>query len=433
MIEYVKKLFRKYIGDSAYKKNVLTMIIGRVLGQVIPILLTPLLTRIYSPEEFGVFAVYITIVTILAMISNGRYCLAVILPKKEQDAKHLVMISFLVSLISILLFIILISLMGPMFFRLINSEVLQKYIWIIILNILFIALHETLFYYALRLKKYRILASDIIFYTSVVVIVRLWLGYSGYTGIGLFTSYMVGYTLSFVYLFLRLSILKGFRMSDITFNYYKSLFLKYSRFPKYSLLADTLNMTSLMSPNLFLNKLFGSATAGYFSMSNKVLGSPIWLVTTSVGDVFKQEVSEQLRKRGNCFEVFIKTARTLFLLGFIPFLLLFIVAPYLFPIILGANWEPVGYYVRIFSLMYFAKFVVNPVSQIVYILDKQNYGVLFQSLKIISIIIAFSFGYWFNNINLGLILWSGLTTVSYIIIFLMSQKLTKDAKTILEK
>ncbi len=429
MIKYFRKIIDTYAGKSEYKRNVLTMILGRVIGQVIPILITPLLTRIYSPEEFGIFAVYSTIVIIVSMASNGRYCLVVILPKEDEEAKDLVVISSVISFISTVFFIFLISAFGSKFFELINSGVLEKYIWVIVMNVLSIALHEALFYYALRLKKYKTLAKDVIFYTSIVVIVRLALGYAGYTEFGLLASYMVGYVFSFLYLFFKLSIPKKFISKLVQLDNLKPLMMKYSKFPRYSLVADTMNLTALMSPNLFLNKIFGSVTAGYFSMADKVLGSPIWLITLSVGDVFKQEASEQLRKKGSCYKVFIKTARSLFLFGFLPFLALFIVSPYIFPFILGENWEPVGKYVRIFSLMYFAKFVVNPVSHVVYMVNKQNYNVFFQSLKILSIVIAFSLGYLFSNVDLGLMLWSGLTAVSYVIIYVISRRLAVSVRS----
>ena len=55
MIDFIKRIVKGYIKDSQYKKNVLVMIVGRTIAQVIPILLTPLLTRIYSPSDFGIF------------------------------------------------------------------------------------------------------------------------------------------------------------------------------------------------------------------------------------------------------------------------------------------------------------------------------------------------------------------------------------------
>jgi O-antigen/teichoic acid export membrane protein len=430
MIEFIKKILKKYIGESAYKKNVMTMISGRIVSQVIPILLTPILTRIYSPQEFGIFGVYSTIITILAMLASGRYCLAIVLPKEEEEAKDLAVISSILTIVSTLIFLILAVFFGESLFTLLNSEVLQKYIWVVILGIWVIAMHEILFYYGLRLKKYKILAIDVTIYASLVLIIRLVLGYMGYTEMGLFLSYSLGYLFSFFFLFISLSIYKEFKGIEINIKKYKLLLLKYLKFPKFSLIAETLNIGALMFPNLFLNKIFGSATAGYFAMSDKVLGTPIWFITMSVGDVFKQEAAEQFREQGSCENIFNKTTKALFLLGIIPFSLLFIIGPYIFPIIFGPNWEPIGFYIRIFSIMYFARFVVYPVTNVVYILNKQNYNVVFQLLKIIALVIAFVLGYVYKDVTVALIVWSGLTVFVYLFIFIFLKKLTKNIRNL---
>ena len=135
----------KYIGESAYKKNVMIMVGGRVIAQSIPILLTPLFTRLYSPSEFGIFGVYTAIVSFVAMISNGRYCLSIILPKEDEKAKDLVVLSsFFTILVSVFVFIVFLF-FGKDFFMLLNVEELNKYLPVLILNILFIGLYEALF------------------------------------------------------------------------------------------------------------------------------------------------------------------------------------------------------------------------------------------------------------------------------------------------
>ena len=89
MRKWFKEFIGRYIGRSQYKKNVLIMVVGRVAAQAIPILITPILTRLYSPNDFGVFGVFLTIISIVAMASNGRYCLSIILPKDEDKVKKL--------------------------------------------------------------------------------------------------------------------------------------------------------------------------------------------------------------------------------------------------------------------------------------------------------------------------------------------------------
>ena len=232
----------------------------------------------------------------------------------------------------------------------------------------------------------------------------------------------------YILLLLRLKIpllmlIKEFKIKD-----YVRLIKRYSRFPKFSLPADILSMFANYSPNILLNKIFGSVSTGYYSMSDKILGSPVWFITSSVGDVFKQEASEQLRTRNSCFDVFIKTSKTMFLLGIIPFLLIAIVSPLVIPFVLGPNWAPVGDLIRIFSLMYFLRFIVNPVSHVIYIVNKQNYNIFFQGINLFTTVISFALGFYFKDLYLCLITFSVLSSISYVIMFLYSYKFARESK-----
>ncbi|KKP66002.1 MAG: O-antigen translocase [Candidatus Moranbacteria bacterium GW2011_GWD2_37_9] len=427
ILNFIKSNLSKYIGQSRYKKNILILVGGRVLAQGIPILLTPIFTRIYSPEEYGVFAVYSTIISIIAMISNGRYCLAIMLPKEEKEARGMVLISMILPFVVSIFSLIILLIFNSEIFALLNVAILSKYIWLIVGNILFIALYEALFYYELRQKHYKILSRNAIIQAFVLVSTRLLLGFTGFTEVGLGISYFLSYVFPFILLSINIFNRGDFNFQEINRNSLKKLLGQFSNFPKYTLWADSLQMVAQLSPNIFLNKIFGSITTGYYSMSDKILGSPIWLITASIGDVFKQEASEQYRKDGNCHNVFMKTSKALFFIGIIPFILIYIFLPSIITFILGSNWAPVGEYIRILSLMYFARFVVGPVSYVVNIVGKNKIDILFQSLKFIAIIISFVMGFYYKNLTIGLILWSLLTTLAYVVIYLVSNNLAKTS------
>ena len=420
----LKGIYDRYIGDSNYKRNVLTMVGGRVIAQVVPILLSPLLTRIYSPAEFGVFGVYSTIVSLVALISNGRYCLSIILPKKDEDAQTMVLVSSFLTIIVSVLFLVILFVSGDRFFNLLDIKSLSNYLFILFLSILLIGLYEALFYYELREKKYKVLAVNIIVQAGVVIAARIALGLMGHTDIGLILSFVLGYTISYVLLIYTADFSINF---DLFKSNVKHLVKRYSNFPRFSLFSDTLYTLSMNLPNVLLNKAFGSAAVGYFSLSDKILGSPIWLITSSVGDVFKQEASEQYRNEGNCKIVFEKTTKTLFYIGIIPFIMIFALVPPLIPFIFGEIWTPVGEYIRIFSLMYFSSFVVNPTSHMVYIVDKQQYAILFQVVRLISVITAFILGFYYKDLILGLVVWSVLITLTNVLIFTISYKFARDS------
>jgi O-antigen/teichoic acid export membrane protein len=420
-------ILTRYIKDSEYKKNVLVMVAGRIIAQSIPIVITPLLTRMYTPGEFGIFAVYGSVVSLVAMISNGRYCLSIILPKEKGEAKYLVLLSSIFTVFVTILFTIVVLLFRDRFFEILNIEIIDNFILLLSLNILFVGLYEALYFYALREKKFRLLSSNIIIQAFVLVIVRLLTGYLGYTNLGLILSYVLGFFVAYILLLIKLDLkinIGAFRENC------RGLISKYSNFPKFSLFSDTLGNLTNSFPNILLNKVFGSGEVGYLSLSDKVLGTPIWFITSSVGDVFKQQASELYRNGKNCESLFIKTSKTLFYVGIIPFLLIFFLVPPLIPFVFGDLWASSGQYVRIFSLMYFSSFVVVPTAHMPYIVDKQQYAALFQGSKIISIVIAFALGYYYESLVLSLVLWSFLITMTNILIFLISYKFAKISKPI---
>jgi len=402
------------------------MVGGRTLSQAIPILLTPLLTRIYSPGEFGIFAAYSTIVSIVSLISSGRYCLAILLPSEEEKSKYLVFTSSLLTIIVSTVFSLFLFLYGDIFFNILNIEILKKYIIILPLNILFVGLYESLFYYVLRTKNYKFFSLNVIIQALVLIATRLSFGFLGFTEIGLIISYLISYAISYAILFIKLNVLKFFIISIKNIKYIKSLLFEYIKFPKYSLFSDTLAMFTNSAPNMLINNIFGNTSAGYYSLTETILDAPIWFITSSVGDVFRQEASEQYRKNGTCLNVFNKTAKSLFLLGSIPFILIFLIVPFLVPYIFGEEWEPTGNFIRIFSIMYYAKFVVTPISYVNYIIDKQRYYVFFQVIKFLSIAIGFTIGYVTNDLYLGSISWSILLTTSYFVIFFISRNLVRN-------
>jgi len=361
------------------------------------------------------------------MLSSIRYCLSIILAKDGVEAKKLVLISSSLSILFVIFLSIFLFWMGEQIFGILGVEILQKYLWMLILNILIVALFESMFYYVLQSKKYKTFAIISIIQSVSLVILRLVWGYKIDTESGLMISYLISYIIAYILMLLTLGIFENKADFKITFKGTKNLLLKYKKFPLFNLPADTLATLTNQSPNLFLNRFFGEVNAGYFSLSEKMLGAPLWFITSSVGDVFRQEAAEQYKNQGSCYKVFQKTAKGLFLLGIVPFILMFFLLPPLVPFIFGAEWEPVGNFVRIFTLMYFAKFVVTPVSYVSYIINKQKYYMYFQAMKFSSIVIGLGVGFYLGSFYLGLILWSLLLTLTYVLIYFISERLVKKS------
>ena len=81
------------IKSSQYIKNLFTLTSGVGLSQLIPLFLLPILTRYFSPQDFGFFAFVMALIQLMAIISTLRLEMAVVLPKKNNDAALLCLIS----------------------------------------------------------------------------------------------------------------------------------------------------------------------------------------------------------------------------------------------------------------------------------------------------------------------------------------------------
>jgi len=351
--ELINKLKKKYLPSGSFRDNFFTMAVGRTLSQVIPLLMTPLLTRIYTPTDFGIFAIFLSLVTVLALISNGRYNLAITLPKENSKAIQLFIIC-VIGVISVSLFTFLIGISFEE--DLLNAfgiEGKSAFIYLVPLGVLIVALIESVYYWLLRLRSYQFLSKHF-FYWGLF---------------GLVFAHILGSLLSLILLIIQM--IKTYDLKAIRAEMKKSKLIEiakeYKKFPFLSLPADGINSIANQLPNILLNNLFGSSVVGYYSLTQRVLGLPINFVSTAMTDVFRERASTDYRDKGNCKGIFLETFKHLSILSIVPFVLLFLFAPYLVPIILGDQWVQAGEYIRILSLMFMFRFIASPLSSTLYI------------------------------------------------------------------
>ncbi len=85
------------IKENEFLKNVLTLVSATGVAQAIALLIYPVLSRIYTPAEHGLFALYMSIISITAIMSTGKYELATMLPEKDEEGASLTILSTLIS------------------------------------------------------------------------------------------------------------------------------------------------------------------------------------------------------------------------------------------------------------------------------------------------------------------------------------------------
>jgi len=158
---------------SEFTRNVLTLMTGTVVAQAIPIAISPILTRIYSPEEFGLFALFFAILSILSVLANGRYENAVMLPKKDSDAINIFALGFIINTFLSLFLLVIVVLFNDDFTRLLGNDDIAIWLYFIPIALFFTGLFNILNSFNNRQKNYKDIADAMVMKSMVLAVVQI--------------------------------------------------------------------------------------------------------------------------------------------------------------------------------------------------------------------------------------------------------------------
>ena len=357
---------------SEFSRNVLTLMTGTVVAQAIPIAISPILTRIYSPAEFGLFGLFFAILSILSVLANGRYESAVMLPKKEEDALHLFALGIIINTFFSLIILIVVTLFNDSLTRLLGNDEISLWLYFIPIALFFTGLFNILNSMNNRQKNYKDIANATMTKSMVMAFIQLVIGLVKSGVSGLILGQIVAQFFANVKLFKN--IIKD---KKVFFSIKKikilALAIKYKKFPLFSLPSALANVLSGHLSNILISSFYSIATLGFYSLVQRVLGIPSALIGKSIGQVYYEEGTRERKKNGVATNTFNATFKKLMIIGLPSFFILFFIVEELFAFVFGEEWRVAGHYAQIVVPMFFISFVVSSLSS--------TYD-MFESLKI---------------------------------------------------
>ena len=368
---------------SEFTRNVLTLMTGTTIAQAIPIAISPILTRIYTPEDFGVFALFIAITSIFGSIANGRYELAIMLHKKDEDAINIFALGFIItSFISILL-LILVLLLQDNIVTLLKNEDIRVWLYFVPIAVFFTGLFNILNYFNNRKKNYKDLAKATVLKSIILAIVQLSIGFFKQGAEGLISGQLLSLLVANTKL-LKNIIKDKMLISKISKLKIIALAKRYKDFPKFSMWAILANTLSTQLINILVSSFYSIATLGFYSLVQRVLSMPSSLIGSSVGKVFFQQATKEKQKTGKVIKSFKNTVKKLILIGLPFFIVLFFIIEDLFAIVFSEEWRIAGVYAKILIPLFFIKFVSSSVSSILIVFEKQKAELSINILLLVS-------------------------------------------------
>ena len=370
---------------SEFSRNVLTLMTGTTIAQAIPIAISPILTRLYSPEDFGLLALFVALTTTLSSIANGKYEIAIMLPEKDEDAINIAALGLLIALSFSIVLLLPVIFFNTEISESLGSDSIGFWLYFSPFVVLIMGLYNVLNYLNNRKKLYTDLAKANVYRSTAGAAVQLIVGFLKEGVSGLITGQIVSAVVANAKLAKNTTL--NYKLKNINYKKIKILGKQYIDFPKYTMWATLANSLSQNLVSVFIPIVYSMSTLGLYSLVQRVLGVPASLIGGAIGQVFHQEVSREKELSGAGVKAFNSTIKKLLLIAIPSFLLMYLLIEDVFIIVFGENWQLAGEYARILIPLFFIRFVIGTVSVMNSVFLKNKNGLIFQmSLMTMSLI-----------------------------------------------
>lgn len=380
-------MIRKYtkrLAKIEFVKNSVTLITGTVVAQVFPILLQPFLRRLFEPSDFGVLALYLTLLSIFYSFATLKYDSTVMLPQKDEYAANLVAGSVFISLLISILLFLLFFFFNEQIIRLLSLPEIMRF-WLLVLpvSIFLFSSSQVFNYWLIRKKAFKSSSLNKVYRRGAEGVSQVGLGVT-FSNSGLVIGNILGDLMNFVSSYYQ-AVKRGFDRKFIQKVKIIALLKRYSSFPKYNALPALLDTISLSIPVILLNKFYGGEVTGYFDLSRMFMALPLALISVSISQVLFQDISVRIREKVTIEDVLKRIIKILGVAAVLIVVIGMLFSVPLFTLVFGEKWEVSGVMTTILIPAYGLRFIVTPLTIAFNALEKIFWSSLWQFIYFIMI------------------------------------------------
>jgi O-antigen/teichoic acid export membrane protein len=383
------------LARTDFIQNALLLLGGSFIAQLVSMGSAPVITRLFTPENLGVFALFNAIANIINGVSSLCYERAIVLPKKNDEAINLLSLTFLILFgvclaIFPVLFVIESRLEGAL-----SIDIHPSWVWLLPLAVLFMGLSRNFVFWRIRNKHFKAISTSKMLQAALAAVVKIIFGFviGSFAG-GLIAGFMIGILASTVFLLFKPEAL---RVKDyrelVSRDKMKELAQRYKKFPFFATWNSLMTLMSLSIIVFMFTIFFDAAVVGFYSLCNKFLGRPVSLVSESVQNAYFQKAAENLSSGADLKRNLKRITLGLMAIGFLPFLFLTFFGESLFGLVFGQDWTTAGQYVQVMTPWYFIIFIRSPSNVIYEVCEKQNIRLGFNIVLTVSRFLALLVGY----------------------------------------
>lgn len=381
------QLLKRMLQTNDFVRSVAILVSGSAISQAVVVLLTPLLTRLYTPEDFGVLSVYLSIVLTIAIIASWQYEHAIPLPKEEKYAINLLVLSLLILLLNTILIAVLLKVLKEPIMSIFDTNGLQTILIFLPLSLFGFGLFQLFEKWMLRQENYpKITTGKVRMNLSQVF---------SQAGFGLILpssgSLMAGEVLGRLtggggMAYVSLKSMKGM-FSSVSVKSLIWVAQRYLRFPLISSSSSLLSGITQHLPALFIAFALGAKEAGWYLLANRILAFPDALLGYSVKQVYIAKSAKLIHISFDKFiSLFWHTVKKMGIISVLVYTMIALIAPQFFPIIFGSAWQEAGVFLQFLSIFFLFQLVVGPISATFILLEELYMQVLTEFVRFVLLL-----------------------------------------------
>ncbi|GGA33442.1 lipopolysaccharide biosynthesis protein [Paenibacillus physcomitrellae] len=438
-----------------FARNVAVLAGGTLLSQILIFAALPLLTRLYTPQEYGTYSMYLSIIGMLLMLVSCAYEYAITLPEDDRSASEIVRLCLLICIsVCVLVLVVMVVLRRPLG-RWLNEPDLPNYFVLFAVSLLASGFYQILSTWSVRKQHFRRLSRTK--YTQSIGQIGGQLAFSllHIGPVGLIAGDIVGRSGGLLPLWhqwrkdnaasrgtdpekrqaggpasvqisgqtvdsqaaLKRAGAAAFIQRRLGWSSLKEVAWRYRRFPQLSLASNVLNSIGIYLPTVLLAAFYGTSAAGLFALGQRILGAPMTLLVSAVRSVYLAESSEYMQKDpSRLAPLFRRTVLQMLVAGAAILILIVGIAPLVFAPLFGDEWSGSAGYIRLMSIMYLGQFVANAVGTTIDVMERQDLHLLREIIRT-AMILGAILGARYSGQDAGtaVLLFSAASTAGYVL------------------
>ena len=401
-------------GRKGFSRDVLKLVSGTTVSQALVIIASPILARLFSPEAFGLLAIFTSITKVLGVVSCLRYEFAIMLPEEERDAVNL-----LALCCAIVTGISLLTLPVMLFFEsaivtFLNAPGLAGNLWLVAPFVFVTGLFAALNYWNSRTRRYGRLSVARVVSSVAITGGQLAAGFGGSaTGGALIGASAFGQGVATGVLGAQIYRDDRRRFSrHVSLTGIRSMLVRYRKFPLFESWSGLLNVSSWQLPSLLQPVFFSPVQVGYYSLAFRLIVLPMDLIGSAIQQVFFQRASNAERD-GRLGDLTEPVFRILLRIGLFPMLTLALIGRELFSVVFGTAWAEAGLYTQLLAVWALVWFISSPLSTIYMVQEKQGFGLTMNIANFITRFAAIVAGGLTGSARLSILLFGVAGIVVY--------------------